>query len=189
MAQAAPSLLTAAEYLALERSSPTKHELFQGQLIAMTGASLVHNVIVANIVAELRAALRDRPCVALPSDMKVLVRASGHYYYPDATIVCGAPEFADDQRDAIVNPTVVVEVLSDSTERRDRGDKFHDYRSIPSCTDYLMCSSAEPFVEHYTRDADGWRLREYGSGEVVSLRGVEIRLSIAEVYVKAFGAQ
>ena len=189
MAQPAPSLLTAAEYLAFERSSSTKHELFQGQLVAMAGASLEHNVIVANIVAELRTALRDRPCVALPSDMKVLVQASGHYYYPDASVVCGAPDFADSERDAIVNPTVVVEVLSESTERRDRGEKFHDYRSIPSCTDYLMCSSTEPFIEHYTRDADGWRLREYGPAEVVPLRGVEMRLSVAEVYAKAFGGR
>jgi Uma2 family endonuclease len=146
-------LLTAAEYLAFERASPTKHKLFQGQLVAMAGASLEH------------------------------------YYYPDASVVCGTAEFADSERDAIVNPTVVVEVLSDSTERRDRGEKFHDYRSIPSCTDYLMCSSTEPFIEHYTRDADGWRLREYGPGEVVTLRGVEMRLSVAEVYAKAFGGR
>jgi Uma2 family endonuclease len=86
-----------------------------------------------------------------------------------------------------VNPTVVVEVLPDSTERRDRGDKFHDCSSIPSCTDYLMCASTEAFVEHCTRDADGWRLREYGPGEVVPLHGVEIRLSVAEVYAKALG--
>lgn len=190
MAQPAPHLLTATEYLAIERSSATKHEYFQGQLVAMAGASLEHNVIVGNIVAELRAALRDRPCVALPSDMKVLVQASGHYYYPDATVVCGAPQFADDVRDAIVNPTVVVEVLSDSTERRDRGDKFQDYRSIPSCTDYLMCDSTEPLIEHYARDADGsWRLREYGPADVVPLRGVEVRLSVAEVYAKAFGGR
>lgn len=187
MAQPAPSLLTAAEYLAIERSSSTKHELFQGQLVAMAGASLEHNVIVGNIVAALHAALRDLPCVALPSDMKVLVRASGHYYYPDASVVCGTAEFADNERDAIVNPTVVVEVLSDSTERRDRGDKFHDYRSIPSCTDYLMCSSTEPLIEHYTRDTDSWRLREYGLGELLTLRGVDIRLSVAELYAKAFG--
>jgi Uma2 family endonuclease len=187
MAQPAPSRLTAAEYLAIERSSATKHELFQGQMLAMAGASLEHNVIVANIVATLHAALRDKPCVALPSDMKVLVRASGHYHYPDASVVCGAPEFADDERDAILNPAVVVEVLSDSTERRDRGNKFHDYRAIPSCTDYLMCSSVEPLVEHYTREADGWRLREYGAGEVVPLRGVEITISVTDVYAKAFG--
>jgi Uma2 family endonuclease len=187
MAQPAPTLLTGAEYLAIERSSPVKHELFQGQMLAMAGASLEHNVIVANIVAELRAALRDRPCIALPSDMKVLVRGSGHYYYPDATVVCGGAEFADEERDAIVNPTVVVEVLSDSTERRDRGAKFHDYRTIPSCTDYLMCSSAEPFVEHYTRDADGWRLREYGAGQAVALRGIEAELAVAEIYAKVFG--
>jgi Uma2 family endonuclease len=187
MARPAPSLLTAAEYLAIERSSPTKHELFEGQLVAMAGASLEHNVIVANIVAALHAGLRDRPCVALPSDMKVLVRASGHYYYPDASVVCGTAEFADDERDAIVNPSVVVEVLSDSTERRDRGAKFHDYRSIPSCTDYLICASTEPFIEHYTRETDGWRLREYGPGTEVPLRGVEISLSVAELYAKAFG--
>jgi len=188
MAQPAPTLLTGAEFLAIERCSPVKHELFQGQMLAMAGVSLEHNVIVANIVAELRAALRDRPCVALPSDMKVLVRASGHYYYPDATVVCGVAEFADEERDAIVNPTVVVEVLSDSTERRDRGAKFHDYRTISSCTDYLMCSSAEPFVEHYTRDADGWRLREYADGEAVMLRGIETKLAMAEIYAKVFGA-
>jgi Uma2 family endonuclease len=187
VAQPAPSLLSAAEYLMQERAAATKHEFSHGQMVAMAGASLERNVIVGNLVAELRAALRDRPCVALPSDMKVVVRATGHYYYPDATVVCGAPEFADDVRDAILNPTVVIEVLSDSTERKDRGDKFHDYRSIPSCTDYLMCSSTEPLVEHYTRDADGfWRLREYGPSDTVPLRGVEVRLSVAEVYAKAF---
>jgi Uma2 family endonuclease len=186
MAQPAPPLLTGAEYLAIERSSPTKHEFFQGQLIAMAGASIEHNVIVANIVAEFRAGLRDRPCLALASDMKVLVRASGHYYYPDASIVCGPAEFSDNERDAILNPTVIVEVLSESTERRDRGEKFHDYRSIPSCTDYLLCASAEPFIEHYTREADGWRLREYGPGEVVTLRGVELKLSVTEAYAKVF---
>jgi Uma2 family endonuclease len=186
MAQPAPRLLSAAEYLAQERAASTKHEFSHGQMVAMAGASLEHNVIVGNVVAELRAALRDRPCVALPSDMKIVVRASGHYYYPDATVVCGAPEFADELRDAILNPTVVVEVLSDSTERKDRGDKFHDYRSIPSCTDYLMCSSTEALVEHYTRDSDGfWRLREYGPGDVVPLRGVEVSLSVVEVYAKA----
>ncbi len=188
MAQPAPRILTTAEYLALERSSPAKHEFFQGQLIGMAGASLEHNVIVANIVAELRAALRDGPCVALPSDMKVLVQATGHYYYPDASVVCGPPQFADDERDAIVNPTIVVEVLSESTERRDRGEKFHDYRSIPSCTDYLMCASTERLVEHYTREADGsWRLREYGAADVVSLRGLAVSLSVAELYAKALG--
>lgn len=186
MAQPAPFLLTAAEYLALERSSLDKHEFFEGRLVAMAGGSLEHNVIVANVVAELRTALRDGPCVALPSDMKVLVRASGHYYYPDASVVCGTPEFSDTERDAILNPTVIVEVLSESTERRDRGAKFHDYRTIPSCTDFLMCSSTEPFIEHYTRDADGWRLREYGPGEVVTLRGVASSLSVAEVYAKVF---
>jgi Uma2 family endonuclease len=116
-------------------------------MVAMAGASLEHYVIVANIVAALHDALRDRPCIALPSDMKVRIQASGHYYYPDASVVCGAAEFADDERDAIVNPTVIVQVLSDSTERRDRGDKFHDYRSVSTCTDYLMCSSTEPLVE------------------------------------------
>ena len=86
-----------------------------------------------------------------------------------------------------MNPTVVVEVLSESTERKDRGSKFHDYRTISSCTDYLMCSSAEPFIEHYTRDADGWRLREYSAGDVVVLRGIETKLAMAEIYAKVFG--
>jgi Uma2 family endonuclease len=187
MAQPAPPLLTATEYLALERASSDRHEFSHGQMLAMAEASLEHNVIVANVVAELRAALRDRPCLALPSDMKVVVRSRGHYYYPDAMVLCGAPEFADGERDAVLNPTVLVEVLSESTERKDRGDKFHDYRSIPSCTDYLMCSSTSALVEHYTRDADGfWRLREYGQGESVPLRGIDVTLRVEELYAKAF---
>jgi Uma2 family endonuclease len=185
MAQPAPRILTTAEYLTIERSSPAKHEFFQGQLIGMAGASLEHNVIVANIVAELRTALRDGPCVA---DMKVLVQASGHYYYPDASVVWGPAQFADEERDAIVNPTIVVEVLSESTERRDRGEKFHDYRPIPSCTDYLTCASPEQRIEHYTCEADGsWRLREYGPTDTVPLRGLEVRLSVAEICSKVFG--
>lgn len=118
--------------------------------------------------------------------MKVFVPASGHYYYPDATVVCGPALFADEERDAILNPCVVVEVLSDSTERRDRGVKFHDYRSIPTCTDYLMCSSLEPLVEQYTREVDGWRLREYGSTERVQLRAADVALSVAEIYAKVW---
>lgn len=86
-----------------------------------------------------------------------------------------------------MNPTVVVEVLSDSTERIDRGAKFHDYRTISSCTDCLMCSSAQAFVEHYTRDADGYRLREYSAGDVGVLRGIETQLAMAEIYAKVFG--
>jgi len=187
MAQSAPPLLTAAEYVALERQAEVKHEFSHGQRVAMAGASFSHNLIVGNVVAQLNLALRGRPCGALPSDMKVFVLASGHYYYPDASVVWDAPEFTDEERDAIVNPTLLVEVLSESTERKDRGEKFREYRSIASCTDYLMCSSTEPLVEHYTRDADGfWRLHEYRAGERAPLRSLGIELSVDELYANPF---
>lgn len=194
MAQPLPPRLTEAEYLEFERASEEKHEFVDGYRIpvhdphvGMAGASFEHNVIVGNVVRELGRALEGRHCVALPSDMKVKSAANHRYYYPDATVVCGAPVFVDDKRDVLLNPSVIVEVLSESTERRDRGEKAHVYRSIPSCTHYLLCSTTEPLVEHYARDADGfWRLREYGSGELVALLDIDVNLAVDALYRNVF---
>jgi Uma2 family endonuclease len=181
--------MSEAEYLALERERPEKHEFIDGRAVAMAGATWEHNRIVANMVGLLGSELSGRPCVVQPSDLKVKVESKTRYYYPDATVICGAPQFVDGKRDAIVNPTVIVEVLSDSTEKDDRGRKFHDYQRIPSFTDYLLCSSDEPLVEHYSREADGsWRLRTYGNGDVIELRSIEVTISVERLYLNVFPA-
>ncbi len=136
---------TPAEYLAWERAAPDKHEFLGGEIFAMAGASFAHNKIVGNIVGELRDALRDRPCDVTPSDLRVKIPAVGLYTYPDAVVVCGEPQFEDDKLDTLLNPTVIVEVLSDSTEAYDRGKKFRYYRTIPSLRDYVLVGFFDRF--------------------------------------------
>src|SRR5207253_8803753 len=148
---------------------------------------LAHNLIVANVVGELRAALRDRPCRALPSDMKV--RLGKSYAYPDVSVFCGKPQFDDDKRDVLVNPKVVFEVLSDSTEQFDRGLKFSKYRALESMTDYVLVSSSEPIVEHFHREAEGaWLMREHKAGGRVALASIDVTLAVDEIYAKACDA-
>jgi Uma2 family endonuclease len=165
-------------YLEFERASEIKHELWRGEVFAMAGASYAHNRIVANLLASLRDALAGTTCVALPSDMKVHVPSRDGFVYPDASIVCGSPEFFDATNDVLTNPTAVFEVLSDSTERFDRGAKFVGYRSIPSLRECVLISQNERHVEHYTRsDAGRWVLQEYpGAGNVALAAGGSLEL-------------
>lgn len=177
--------LTPAEYLAAERSSPLKHEYCDGEVFAMAGASEAHNLIVANVVGEMRSALRQRPCKVYPSDMRVKVPATGLYTYPDASITCDRPQFEDDEDDTLLNPQVIFEVLSDSTEDYDRGTKFKNYRSIPSLRDYVLVSQREVLVEHFVRQADGsWLLREYRTGARVELTATGCAVEVDELYLK-----
>jgi Uma2 family endonuclease len=177
--------MTAAHYLAMERAAATKHELWEGEVFAMAGASLAHNLIVANLARVLGNLLVDRPCLVLPSDMKVHVPSSEGYVYPDLSVVCGEPELVGDAHDVIANPRLVVEVLSDSTERFDRGDKFAGYRTLPSLVDYLLVAQTRVRIEHYERHADGtWLLREQGPGARMRLRSVDGEIDVDEVYRK-----
>jgi Uma2 family endonuclease len=166
------------DYLELERVSETKHELWRGDVFAKVGASFAHNRIVANLLAGLRDALANGTCVALPSDMKVHVPSRDGFVYPDASIVCGGPEFFDTANDVLTNPSAVFEVLSDSTERFDRGAKFVGYRSIPSLRECVLISQHERRVEHYTRREDGtWVLHEIaGAGSVALASGGALEL-------------
>jgi Uma2 family endonuclease len=182
---ASPLRIGAAEYLERERAARIKHELWDGEVFAMAGASLAHNLIVGNLVTTLNQLLRDRPCLVLPSDMKVHVPHTDGYVYPDLTVVCSEPEFVGDANDVIANPGLVAEVLSDSTERFDRGDKFAGYRSLPSVTDYLLVAQGHARIEHYERQADGsWLLREFGPGARLRLRSVDGELGVDDVYRK-----
>lgn len=157
--------MTAAEYLAWERAQPSKHEFFDGEILAMAGGSPRHNALSVNASAALRTALAQRGCVTFSSDQRIGFSPK-KYVYPDASVVCGELKTEDGADDVVVNPTVIVEVLSRSTEQYDRGGKWEGYRRIPSLTDYVLVSQAKPQIEVYQRRDDGsWMYRAVGAGE------------------------
>jgi len=152
---------TPEEYLALERAAEYKSEYLDGEILAMSGASIPHNDIASNINWQLRTALQGRPCRVWGSDMRVRVATTGLYTYPDVTVVCGPLEIADDQRDTLLNPTVIFEILSPSTEGYDRGEKFAHYWQLPSLTDYVLVAQDRVRVEHFQRQGDSWLLAAF----------------------------
>ncbi len=180
------SRLSIGEYLALDRKSENKHEYFRGAAFAMGGASRAHNAITLNIGGELRQAFRSRECVAFVSDMRVRIDFDQSYVYPDVVATCLSPQFEDEELDTLINPQLIIEVLSDSTESYDRGKKFERYRTIESLTDYLLVTQDRVSVDYFHRDDDGlWKLRAYNSlSDVVQLDSVGCELSLADVYLK-----
>lgn len=177
--------LTYEEYVASERTSEVKHEYVAGELFAMSGAKRAHNHISANIIASLVAQLRDRPCVVYTSDMRVRTRDDVGAY-PDVTALCGPAEL-DAGEDELLNPALIVEVLSDSTERYDRGEKFEHYQTIPSFREYVLASSSRARIEVFTRQDDGsWLLRSYAPGEVAKLSSLRVEVAVDEAYRKVF---
>lgn len=155
MSRPAEQFITAADYLAMERQSPSKSEYLNGRIYAMSGASRNHNRITLNLGAMLRAHLRGYPCEPFINDLRVKVSPTGLYTYPDVVVVCGEPRFEDDQVDTLLNPKVIIEVLSESTEKYDRGEKFTHYRALESVTDYLLVAQHQPCIESFHRQADG----------------------------------
>jgi len=180
------SFLTPEQYLEIERKAGCKSEYYQGEMFAMAGALEPHNVLVGNLVRDLGQQLRRRPCRVYPSDMRVRVSTTGLYTYPDVTVVCAKPQFADQHTDTLVNPTFIAEVLSPSTERFDRGRKFEHYRSIESLAEYLLVAQDRVHVELYTRQSDGrWVLSEASRLEdIVELHSIQCRLALADLYEK-----
>lgn len=166
------SQLTATEYLAWEREQTVKHEFFHGEVFAMAGGSPRHNALGMSVGAELRTVLRSRGGSVLSSDQRLAFPPEARYVYPDATVICGAPVLQPGANDVITNPSILVEVLSGSTEEYDRGLKWTAYQKISSLTDYLLVAQAEVRIEHYRRNADGsWTYRTAGPGEHVALTG------------------
>jgi Uma2 family endonuclease len=154
------SRFTVKEYLALEAVAETKHEFFGGYIVAMAGAEMEHNQIAQNVRVELSLALADRPCRILGSDQRVLVESTNEYFYPDLVITCLDPVVVDPRPRSLVNPQVIIEVLSGSTARYDHVDKWTAYQSIASMTDYVMIASSKRKLEHYHRLPDGaWTYR------------------------------
>jgi Uma2 family endonuclease len=161
--------MTAAEYLAWEREQPERHQYVSGEVFAMAGGSPRHNALCVRVGGMLDAAFGAGPCHALSSDQRVAIREGQHYVYPDVTVVCGPLQLSAGTKDTLVNPCVVVEVLSKSTEAYDRGAKWDDYRQLPSVTDYLLVSQSSPHIEHYRRAEGGWLYRVATAGDRVSL--------------------
>jgi Uma2 family endonuclease len=174
------------EYLVLERASETKHEYVNGEIVAMAGASPRDNLVAANITGALRDRLRDRPCLVLPSDQRVHVSATGLRAYPDVTVVCGRPELDKQDTMAIVNPMVIFEVLSESTEAFDRGAKFAHYRHLSSLSEYVLVSLEDRRIEHYRRlDGGQWLLSEVaGEGSRLALPVLDASIDLREVFEK-----
>lgn len=184
MSQQLITLVSAEEYLRLERLAEYKSEYLNGEIFAMSGASREHNLITINISRELSQQLKGRPCEVYAGDMRVKVLWNGLYTYPDVAVVCGEPQFEDDQVDTLLNPTVLVEVLSPSTERYDRIAKSSYYRTIDSLKEHLLVAQDEVRLEQYVRHADGqWRLFEYLTLEsTVHLASLECSLPLTDVY-------
>jgi Uma2 family endonuclease len=185
---AVPHRVTYADYLAAERASAAKHEYLRGEVIAMAGGTPEHGRLAAAVIGELRNALRGHPCAPFSSDVRVRILATDRTTYPDVSVVCGVLERAPDDPDAITNPTVLVEVLSDSTEADDRGDKFAHYRRIPSLRDYVLVSQRARRIEVFHRDAGGgWLLSEAGPGEEVRLESLDVALGVDAIYADPLG--
>jgi Uma2 family endonuclease len=186
-----PQLLyTPEEYLASERDAFERHEWLDGMIYAMAGESPEHSLICSNANASLHVQLRGRPCAVYSPNMKIYSRLpsdvglKGLFSYADCTVVCGEAQFYDEQRDVLTNPRVVIEVLSPTTERYDRGKKFLRYQQNASLTDYVMIAQAYPSIEHYARRADGSWLYSVTTELTasVTLESIECRLPLGDIY-------
>ena len=176
--------ITPQEYLIRERQASIKSEFYQGEIFAMGGGSANHSLIAANFVREAGNALKDKPCIVFNSDLRVQVQSTGLYTYPDATIVCGELLFDDDHRDTLLNPTVIVEVLSDSTEKYDRGKKSNHYRQIASLKELILIAQDRSHVERFTRQPNGdWLFHEQKELTAdFELKSLGISIAISELY-------
>ena len=176
--------LSSAAYFELEAASETKHEYHHGEIFDMTGASARHNLIASNLITLLNNALGKTSCFVFPGDIKVEVDPGAHYTYPDVSVVCGEVAFAGGRDDVIVNPVVIVEVLSRSTADYDRGSKFKAYRKLAGLRDYLLVDQYRVSVEHFSTDGGGtWSLAEYEDrSDRVTISSVGVDLSLAEIY-------
>ncbi|MGH9937365.1 MAG: Uma2 family endonuclease [Blastocatellia bacterium] len=178
--------LTPDEYLAIERKAEYKSEYIDGVMYAMAGGSPQHSLISGNVLTEINIQLRNSPCQVYNSDMKTRVPSSRRFHYPDVTVVCEEPRFADDERDVLLNPLLIVEVLSDSTADYDHNEKFDDYREIESFREYLLVAQDEPVVERFLKQPDGsWRgAKVEGLDQSIELATINCRLKLRDIYAK-----
>ena len=175
---------TPEEYLALEEKAEYRSEYDNGVIEAMAGGSFHHLQITANCTVFLDSKIRKKGCRVLPSEMKVWVESIGKFYYPDVTIICEKPEFYKERNDTIENPKLLIEVLSKSTEAKDRGEKFFAYQTLETLQEYVLVSQDKHLVETFTKQNDGsWRyLATIGLNSKIHLESVGVELSLEEIY-------
>jgi Uma2 family endonuclease len=187
MAQPQPKpSLSPEEYLATDRQAEIRSEYLDGEMFAMAGGSYAHNVIVGNLVGEIRQQLKGRQCTVCPSDQRVHIPETGLYTYPDVVVVCGEPRFEDEELDILLNPILIIEVLSTTTEAYDRGKKFQHYQKIESLVEYVLVAQDQHRVERFLRrDGNEWLLTTTtGLESTVSLTSIQCTLDLAEIYDK-----
>ena len=175
------------DYLAAEREElEVRHEFVAGEVFAMVGTTANHSIIVANVIGELRAQMKRRPCLVFSTDLRVRIDAADACTYPDVIALCGETQLHDDRRDVLLNPSLIVEVLSPSTEAYDRGEKFAIYRRLPSLREYLLVSQDKLVAELFVRQPDGrWLLSEFtGPDAEILLPSVDCLLALREIYDK-----
>jgi Uma2 family endonuclease len=179
--------LTPEEYLSHERGAETRSEYVDGFIVAMSGGTEAHNVIAANLVTLLNVHLRDEPCRVFGSDMKVHRADSARFFYPDVSVVCGQSVFCDDARDVLMNPVLLIEVLSDDTENYDRGTKFTSYIRLGSLREYVLVAQNAPVVEHYVRQGpeDWLYTRVEGIDQSVTFSSVGLVARLSDIFNKA----
>ena len=185
MATQPKTFLTPEQYLEIERAAEFKSEYYQGEMFAMAGAVRVHNLLAVNATREISEQLRKRPCETYSNDMRVHVPTTGLYTYPDVVVLCGKPAYLDHNQDTLLNPTVIVEVLSPSTEAYDRGRKFEHYRTIGSLRQYLLISSDRVHADLFTLQDGRWVLTSAdGPEDALELESIGCRLAMADLYEK-----
>jgi len=176
---------TLEEYIEFDKNSEERWEYFDGMVVTMSGGTLTHNRIAANILTSLRSKALAQGCEVLPADMRIKVPKAPPYRYADVVVVCGEPVIESIQGlDALVNPRLIVEILSESTEAYDRGKKFHSYQSIDSFEEYLLVAQDRPYVTHYVRQTDGSWLRSdiEGIESEIELVTIPCRIKLSEIY-------
>lgn len=178
--------ITPEDYLEIERQAEYKSEYFAGEMFAMAGASKRHNLIVSNLIRTLGNQLLESDCNVYPSDMRIKIPRVKKYTYADVVIACGQEEFDDEKEDTLLNPLVIIEVLSDSTEAYDRGQKFVYYQKIPSLQEYLLVSQHDCQIEQYVRNSERfWTYAEYHDAEdSVTIQTVKVELRLKDIYAR-----
>lgn len=176
---------TPEEYFAFEQSHDQRYELLDGMIRLMSGASAIHNEIVMNTSASLHGQLRKRPCKVYVTDMRVKLSGQRSYVYPDVVVVCGNPILADNRFDTLLNPTLLIEVLSPSTEAYDRGKKAEHFRTMETLQEYLLIAQERTHMEHYRRVDGSWVVEDVNDADaIITLQSIECSLALADVYEK-----
>jgi Uma2 family endonuclease len=186
LASPAKKFYTPEEYLAYEATADHRSEYFHGEIYAMAGGSANHNQIVVNLVVALETAFERKPCRVFANDMRLLVKRDGLYTYPDIVVICGRIEFAPGRTDTVTNPTLIIEVWSESTKDYDRGSKFAIYRQLPTLQEYVMIDQARVYVESFRRvEGAKWLLESYEQREdQLQLHSLELELPLHKIYNK-----